>query len=93
MDLHCGFLKEFNSDVDRRDFITIGAAAGFAAAFGAPIGGVLFGMEECATHFPHKMLWRTLMATTIACFTILFSSSGVLYAKVNLESRFLNIES
>jgi len=67
-------LKEFNSDLGRRNFITIGAAAGFASAFGAPIGGVMFAMEEVATHFPHKMLWRTLMATAIACFTVFFTA-------------------
>ena len=70
-------VQEFNSDISRRDFITIGASAGFSSAFGAPIGGVMFGMEECATHFPHKMLWRTLMATAIACFTVFFMSEAI----------------
>lgn len=81
-DLNYKFLKEFNTDSSRRDFITAGAGAGFAAAFGAPIGGVLFAMEETATHFPHKLLWRCLMATTLACFTLLFSTKGVLSANV-----------
>jgi len=64
------YLSNFRNDGERRDLISIGAAAGFAAAFGAPIGGVLFSLEEASTFFTSKMLWRTLMATAVATFVI-----------------------
>jgi hypothetical protein len=67
-----GFMMQFRNDVDRRDFISIGAACGFAAAFGAPIGGVLFALEEAASFWSDKLMWRALTATTLATIVLRF---------------------
>ena len=67
------FFEQFHNDADRRDYISMGAAVGFAAAFGAPVGGVLFALEEAMTSWNCPQMWRTLTATTIACYTIALS--------------------
>ncbi|KAK9844167.1 hypothetical protein WJX81_006719 [Elliptochloris bilobata] len=59
-----------HSDADRREFISAGAAAGLAAAFGAPIGGVLFSMEEACTHWSRKVAVRCFVCTTVAVCTV-----------------------
>ena len=42
----------------RREILSAACAAGVSVAFGAPIGGVLFSLEEVSYYFPPKVMWR-----------------------------------
>ncbi|KAM7278858.1 hypothetical protein ACFE04_005992 [Oxalis oulophora] len=59
------WLRYFNNDRDRRDIITCGSSSGVCAAFRAPVGGVLFALEEVATWWRSALLWRTFFSTAI----------------------------
>lgn len=54
-------LDKFYTDTGlakRREILSAACAAGVAVAFGAPIGGVLFSLEEVSYFFPAKVMWR-----------------------------------
>lgn len=57
--------RYMNNDRDRRDLITCGASSGVCAAFKAPVGGVLFALEEVATWWRSALLWRTFFSTAV----------------------------
>ena len=53
-----------------RDFVAMGCAAGVSAAFIAPIGGVLFSIEEVASFWSSELTWRTFVCSAVAATTV-----------------------
>ena len=56
----------FRNDRDKRDFVSSGAAAGVATAFGSPTGGLCFALEEASTFWQLSLTWRTYFCTALA---------------------------
>jgi chloride channel 3/4/5 len=46
--------------------LSASAAAGVSVAFGAPIGGVLFSLEEVSYYFPIKTMIRSYFCALVA---------------------------
>lgn len=70
------FFTRFRNSADKRQFITAGAAAGIASVFRAPVGGLLFALEEVASFWDIKLAWQTFFCCLMATFTTeVFSSS------------------
>ena len=63
------FFERFRNPEDRRNFISAGAAAGIASAFGAPVGGLLFAMEEVSSFWNLKLSWQVLFCSMTSAFT------------------------
>lgn len=60
------FEKYRRSASKTREILSACAAAGVAVAFGSPIGGVLFSLEEMSSHFPLKTMWRSYFCALVA---------------------------
>jgi chloride channel 3/4/5 len=60
------FSKYSDNDGKRREILSASAASGVAVAFGAPIGGVLFSLEEVSYYFPSKTLFRTFFCCIVS---------------------------
>lgn len=83
------FAKYDRNDAKRREVLSAAAAAGVAVAFGAPLGGVLFGLEEVSYFFPAKTLFRTFFACIIAALSLKFLNPYGTHKIVMFEIRYL----
>ncbi|XP_067409978.1 chloride channel protein C-like [Emydura macquarii macquarii] len=80
--IHLPFFTRFWNSADKRNFITAGAGAGIASVFRAPVGGLLFTLEEVASFWDIRLAWQTFFCCLMAAFTtdLLSSSlSGFVY--------------
>lgn len=64
------FPKYGRNEAKKREILSAAAAAGVSVAFGSPIGGVLFSLEEVSYYFPLKTLWRSFFCALIAAFIL-----------------------
>ncbi|XP_063236245.1 H(+)/Cl(-) exchange transporter 5 isoform X5 [Bacillus rossius redtenbacheri] len=64
------FPKYGRNEAKKREILSAAAAAGVSVAFGAPIGGVLFSLEEVSYYFPLKTLWRSFFCALVAAFIL-----------------------
>jgi chloride channel 3/4/5 len=82
------FSKYDNNDGKRREVLSAAAAAGVVVAFGAPLGGVLFGLEEVAYFFPAKTLFRTFFCCITAALSLKFLNPYGTHKIVMFEVRY-----
>lgn len=69
--------QDLRNDRSKRDYITFGAAAGIAAAFSAPIGGILFTLEEGSPFWSTTLTFRTFFCSMMTLLVLNLLYSGL----------------
>ncbi|KAI9138813.1 chloride channel [Paraphysoderma sedebokerense] len=64
------FDKFKRNEAKRREILSAAAAAGVSVAFGSPIGGVLFSLEEVSYYFPYKTMLRSFFCAMMGAVTL-----------------------
>ena len=64
------FIKLFSNingnEARKREVLSAAAASGISVAFGSPIGGVLFSLEQLSYYFPDKTMWQSFVCAMTA---------------------------
>ncbi len=64
------FVSLSQNEARKREILSAAAAAGISVAFGSPIGGVLFSLEQLSYYFPDKTMWQSFVCAMIAAVTL-----------------------
>lgn len=68
------FMKLFDgingNEARKRETLSAAAASGISVAFGSPIGGVLFSLEQLSYYFPDKTMWASFVCAMVAAVTL-----------------------
>ena len=76
-------LLELRLPAEQRNWIALGAAAGIAAAFNSPLGGILYSMEEVCSRWSSQLVWRSFLCVVIVVCTqslLIEASDGWLHS-------------
>jgi chloride channel 3/4/5 len=65
-DLTAKLFPSYRLEAKKRELISAGAAGGLAVAFGAPVGGVIFALEELSSFYNFKTLMSALICGVTA---------------------------
>ncbi|KAL9942502.1 hypothetical protein ACHAO5_007881 [Verticillium nonalfalfae] len=55
-----------DNEARKREVLSAAAASGISVAFGSPIGGVLFCLEQISYYFPDKTMWQSFVCAMTA---------------------------
>ncbi|RHZ61178.1 hypothetical protein Glove_349g121 [Diversispora epigaea] len=66
------FPKFKYNEAKKREILSAAAAAGVSVAFGSPIGGVLYSLEEASYYFPLRTMWRSFFCAMVAAVSLAF---------------------
>jgi chloride channel 3/4/5 len=64
------FTNISQNEARKREVFSAASSAGISVAFGAPIGGVLFSLEQLSYYFPDKTMWQSFVCAMIAAVTL-----------------------
>merc|ERR1719444_722557 len=85
------FCPQYQNEGKRRELFSAAAAAGVSTAFGAPLGGVLFSLEEVSSFFPPRTLIRAFTAAVSAAVMLSVYKSkereGLTMFSVNYDTK------
>ncbi|MCJ1310580.1 hypothetical protein MMC25_004245 [Agyrium rufum] len=59
-----------DNEARKREVLSAAASAGISVAFGSPIGGVLFSLEQLSYFFPDKTMWQSFVCAMVAAVTL-----------------------
>ncbi|SPQ25988.1 7d9d3768-3d29-4622-80f4-b034667c9004 [Thermothielavioides terrestris] len=94
------FIKLFsninNNEARKREVFSAAAASGISVAFGSPIGGVLFSLEQLSYYFPDKTMWQSFVCAMTAAVVLQafdpFRSGKLVMYQVTYDSHWHGFE-